>query len=100
MSGAVLLLAEEKKRRKNCSCCICCYVHTGSASALEGAVSAKNPLDSSRNGNHRDLFCVVAVSILCSGQSDWSDMDEDAGKKGILGWDLAHPFVLRIILSF
>jgi hypothetical protein len=92
VSGAVLLLAEETNRRKNCCCCICCYVYTGSAAALGGAVSGKNPLDGSRNGNFRDLFCVVAVSILCPGQFDWPDMDEDTGKKVNSKVRLSPPF--------
>jgi hypothetical protein len=44
-------------------------------------VSGKDSFDVCRDGSYRDVFCVVAVSILCSGQLDWADVDEDAGEK-------------------
>lgn len=81
MSGVVFLLAEEGKRCKNCGWCICCYVCIGSASALGCGVSGKDSVDISRDGSYRDVFCVVAVSILCSGQLDWAGVAKDAGEK-------------------
>ena len=81
MFGVVFLLAEEGKRFKNCGFCICCDMYIGSASALGAGVPGKNSVDVSWYGTYRDLFCVVAVSPLRSGQLDRAGVAEEAGEK-------------------
>jgi len=90
--GAVFLLAEEEKRCKNCGWCVCCYVCIGSASALASGVSGKDSVDISGGGTCRDVFCVVAVSTLCSGQFDWAGLAKDAGEKAAFSIDVWMRF--------
>ncbi len=97
----VLLVAEEGKRCKDCGWRICCYVCTGSASALGCGVSGKNSVNISRGGAYRDVFCVVAVSTLCSGQLDWISVDEDIREKEqrLAGSEQKECFGMIILLT-
>lgn len=81
MFGGVFLLATKEKRCKNCGVGVCGNMCTGSASALGADVLGKSSSDISGCCDYRHLFCVVAVSTLCSGGVNWVAVDAAAMQK-------------------